>query len=219
MPEPFIDRLVRTQNWLDGLGDFIQKVIGAIYKGLGAPGRMLQNLLHGTTLLGHPLHPAITDLPIGAWTVGVVLDYVAVFSPVVPAAAGDIALLVGVIAGVLAIATGYTDFHDTFGHERRLALAHGLTMSTVAVVEIVSLVFRWVGGAGLHPAAVGLATAGLILVLLGGYIGGHVVYSMGTAVNRNAFYEGAEDYVDVGTSESFPESELRRVMVADLTSS
>jgi len=143
VPEPFIDRLVRTQNWLDGLGDFIQKVIGAIYKGLGAPGRMLQNLLHGTTLLGHPLHPAITDLPIGAWTVGVVLDYVAVFSPVVPAAAGDIALLVGVIAGVLAIATGYTDFHDTFGHERRLALAHGLTMSTVAVVRRETNSWRW----------------------------------------------------------------------------
>jgi nitrite reductase/ring-hydroxylating ferredoxin subunit/uncharacterized membrane protein len=214
--EPLIDRLVRKQNWLDGLGDFIQKVTGAIYRGLGVPGRMLQNLLHGTTLLGHPLHPAMTDLPIGAWTVGVVLDYVAIFGHVIPAAAGDIALLVGVIAGVLAIVTGYTDFHDTFGHERRLALAHGLTMTTVAGVEIVSLVFRWVGGAGLHPAAVGLATAGLILVLLGGYIGGHVVFSMGTAVNRNAFYEGAEDYVDVGTSEFFPENELRRVMVEDL---
>ena len=216
MSDSFIDRLVRKQNWLDGLGDFVQKLTGAVYKGLGAPGRMLQNLLHGTTFLGHPLHPAITDLPIGAWTVGVVLDYLAIFGHSVPAAAGDIALLVGVIAGLLAVATGYTDFHDTFGHERRVALTHGLTMSTVAVVEVVSLVFRWVGGTGLHPAAVGLASAGLVLVVLGGYIGGHVVFSMGTAVNRNAFYEGAEDYLDVGASESFPESELRRVMVADL---
>jgi nitrite reductase/ring-hydroxylating ferredoxin subunit/uncharacterized membrane protein len=177
---------------------------------------MLRNLLHGTTFLGHPLHPAITDLPIGAWTAGVVLDYLAIFGHFVPAAAGDIALLVGVIAGLLAVATGYTDFYDTFGHERRVALTHGLTMTTVAVVEIVSVVFRWVGGAGLHPAAVGLASAGLVLALLGGYLGGHVVFSIGTAVNRNAFYEGSEDYVDVGTSESFPENELRRVMVADL---
>jgi nitrite reductase/ring-hydroxylating ferredoxin subunit len=52
--------------------------------------------------------------------------------------------------------------------------------------------------------------------VLGGYIGGHVVFSMGTAVNRNAFYNGSEEFVEVGTSDSFPENELRRVMVEDL---
>jgi nitrite reductase/ring-hydroxylating ferredoxin subunit/uncharacterized membrane protein len=216
VPETFIDRLVRKQNWLDGLADFIQKLTGGFYKILGTPGRMLRNLLHGTTVLGHPLHPAITDLPIGAWTVGVVLDYLAIFGHFVPAEAGDIALLVGVIAALGAIATGYTDFHDTFGHERRIALTHGLTMSTVGVVEIVSVFFRWLGGAGLHPAAVGLATAGLALTLFGAYLGGHLVFGMGTAVNRNAFYNGSEDFVDVGASDSFPENELRRVMVDDL---
>jgi nitrite reductase/ring-hydroxylating ferredoxin subunit/uncharacterized membrane protein len=216
VPESFIDRLVRRQNWMERLADFIQKVTGAIYKGLGAPGRVLRNLMHGTTVLGHPLHPAVTDLPIGAWTVGVVLDYLAIFGHFVTPEAGDIALLVGVIAALLAIATGYTDFHETFGHERRLALTHGLTMSLVGVVEIVSLFLRWLGGAGAHPAAVGLATAGLILVLLGGYIGGHVVYSMGTVVNRNAFYNGTEDFVDVGASDDFPDDALRRVMVEDL---
>jgi nitrite reductase/ring-hydroxylating ferredoxin subunit/uncharacterized membrane protein len=214
--ESFIDRLVRRQNWLEGLADFIQKVSGAFYKGLGAPGRALQNLLHGTTVLGHPLHPAITDLPIGAWTVGVVLDYLAIFGHFVPAEAGDIALLVGVVAAVLAVATGYTDFHDTFGHERRLALTHGLTMSVVSVVEIVSVFLRWLGGSGAHPAAVGLASAGLVLAVSGAYIGGHVVFSMGTAVNRNAFYNGAEDFVDVGAGDAFPENALRRVMVEDL---
>jgi nitrite reductase/ring-hydroxylating ferredoxin subunit len=93
MAESFIDRLVRRQNWMDGLGDFLQKVIGAIYKGLGAPGRLLNNLLHGTALLGHPLHPAVTDIPIGAWSVGVVLDYLAVSGHFVPAAAGSVGLL------------------------------------------------------------------------------------------------------------------------------
>ncbi len=216
MPESFIDRLVRKQNWMERLADFIQKVTGATYKGLGAPGRVLQNLMHGTTVLGHPLHPAVTDLPIGAWTVGVVLDYLAIFGHFVTPEAGDIALLIGVITAVLAIATGYTDFHETIGHERRLALTHGLTMSLVAVVEIVSVFLRWLGGTGAHPAAVGLATAGLFLALLGGYIGGHVVYSLGTVVNRNAFYNGAEDFVDVGASGDFPEAALRRVMVEDL---
>jgi nitrite reductase/ring-hydroxylating ferredoxin subunit/uncharacterized membrane protein len=216
MTERFVDRLVRSQNWMDRLADLIQKMTEGTYKVLGAPGKVLRNLLHGTTLLGHPLHPAVTDLPIGAWTVGVILDYLGVYGHVVPAAAGDIALLVGVIAALLATASGYTDFNETVDHERRVALTHGLTMSLVVVVEIVSLLLRWLGGSGAHPVAIGLATAGLLVAYLGGYLGGHVVFSMGTAVNRNAFYAGPQDFVEVGSSTDFPESQLRRVMVDDL---
>jgi nitrite reductase/ring-hydroxylating ferredoxin subunit/uncharacterized membrane protein len=216
VPESPIDRLVRQQNWMDRPAEALQKSIGWIYDHLGRPGRTLKNALHGTTVLGHPLHPAVTDLPIGAWTAGVALDLLAIYGHAVPEAAGSTALLVGVAAAVLAIATGYTDFHDTIGHERRMALAHGLTMSTVAVVEITSLILRWLGGVGLHPLAVGLAVAGLLLAYIGGYLGGHLVFSMGTAVNRNAFYAGAEDFVDVGASDSFPDKVLRRVMVEDL---
>ncbi len=205
MAESVIDRLIRRQQWMDRLADFLQKVIGAIYKGLGAPGRLLNNLMHGTAVLGHPLHPAVTDIPIGAWSVGLVLDYLAVSGHLVTAAAGNVALLVGTLVALLAVVTGYTDFHDTFGHERRLALAHGLTMTTVFIVEVVSLILRLVGGPGPEPAAIGLATAGLALALLGSYLGGHVVFSMGTAVNRNAFFEGTEDFIDVGSSDSFAE--------------
>src|SRR4029077_11015327 len=109
--ERFVDRLVRRQNWMDRLADLIQKLIEGTYRVLGAPGKGLRDLLHGTTLLGHPLHPAVTDVPIGAWTAGVILDYLAVYGHAVPAAAGDIALLVGVIAALLATASGYTDFN------------------------------------------------------------------------------------------------------------
>jgi nitrite reductase/ring-hydroxylating ferredoxin subunit/uncharacterized membrane protein len=214
--ERLVDRLVRSQNWMDRLADVIQKLTEGTYKFLGAPGRGLRNLLHGTTLLGHPLHPAVTDLPIGAWTVGVVLDYLAVYGHAVPAAAGDIALLVGVIAALLATASGYTDFNETVDHERRVALTHGLTMSLVVVIEIASLLLRWLDGGGGHPVAIGLATAGLVVAYVGGYIGGHVVFSMGTAVNRNAFYAGPQDYVEVGSSNDFAENQLRRVMVEDL---
>jgi len=214
--ESFVDRFVRSQNWMDRLADFVQKLTGGTYKVLGAPGRVLRNLLHGTTLLGHPLHPAVTDLPIGAWTVGVILDYLAVYGHVVPVAAGNIALLVGVIAALLATASGYTDFNETVDHERRVALAHGLTMSLVVVVEIVSVILGWVGGIGARPVAIGLASAGLLGAFVGGYLGGHVVFSMGTAVNRNAFYAGPQDFVEVGSSDAFPENELRRVMVEDL---
>jgi nitrite reductase/ring-hydroxylating ferredoxin subunit/uncharacterized membrane protein len=214
MAESLLDRWVRRQGWMERWGDAIQGVVGGFYGGLGAPGRALKNAMHGTTLLGHPLHPAITDVPIGAWTVAVVADYVAHFTSRVPTEAGDIALAVGLLTGLLAAATGYTDFHETFAHERRVALLHGLVNSVVLVVMLVSLALRWWAGAGVHPLAVALATVGWVLVVFGGYVGGHLVFGGATMVNRTAFLEGFEGAVEVGASSDFPEGELRKA-VAD----
>jgi nitrite reductase/ring-hydroxylating ferredoxin subunit/uncharacterized membrane protein len=216
MAESLLDRWLRRQGWMERWGDAIQGAVGGFYAALGAPGRSLKNAMHGTTLLGHPLHPAITDVPIGAWTVAVVADYVAHFTSRVPTEAGDIALAVGLLAGLLAAATGYTDFHETFAHERRVALLHGLVNSVVLVVMFISLALRWWAGAGLHPLAVALATVGWVLVVFGGYVGGHLVFGSATMVNRTAFLEGFEGAVEVGESTDFPEGELRKAVAGGM---
>src|SRR5205807_6428824 len=112
-----------------------------------------------------------------------------------------------------AVATGYTDFTETWGLERRTAFAHGLAMTTVFAFMTVSLVFRLVGSNALYGPAVGLATAGLVLAGVGMYLGGHVVYRFGTQVNRWAFVEGGPTraFVEVGRSEDFPEGEMKKV--------
>jgi nitrite reductase/ring-hydroxylating ferredoxin subunit/uncharacterized membrane protein len=172
--------------------------------------------MHGTAVIGHPLHPAISDLPIGAWAAGLVADYVAHFSRALPTQAGDVALAVGLSAAVLAALTGLTDYHETFGHERRVATAHGLTMVTVVVVDAASLALRWFGSSSLHPLAVGLSTVAFAGVMAGGYLGGHLVFGIGTMVNRNAFAEGPQDYVAVGVAADFPEGEMRRIDAAGM---
>jgi nitrite reductase/ring-hydroxylating ferredoxin subunit len=209
--EPLLDRWLRRQGWMERWGDAIQGAVGAIYSSLGRPGRALKDAMHGTTVLGHPLHPAITDVPLGAWTVAVIADYVAHFSSRIPTEAGDIALAIGLVTALLAAATGYTDFHETFAHERRAALLHGLTNTVVVVLMAVSLALRWWAGAGAHPVAVAIATVGWVLVIFGAYVGGHLVFGLGTMVNRDAFLEGFEGAVAVGASTEFPEGELRRV--------
>jgi hypothetical protein len=77
MAQSLVDRIIRKQNWLEPIADAVQALVGGFYGALGRPGRALKNLLHGTTLLGHPLHPAVTDIPLGAWIAGVVADWVA----------------------------------------------------------------------------------------------------------------------------------------------
>jgi nitrite reductase/ring-hydroxylating ferredoxin subunit/uncharacterized membrane protein len=206
-----LDRFVRRQNWMEKWGDAIQGAVGAVYSGLGRPGRTLKSVMHGSIGLGHPLHPAITDVPIGAWTVGVAADYASHFTARIPTEAGDVALAVGVVSALGAAVTGYTDFHETFGTERRYALLHGLVNTVVLLLMVASLALRWWAGAGAHPLAVGLATAGWVGVIFGGYLGGHLVFGIATMVNRSAFLDGFEGAAAVGASTDFPEGELRRV--------
>jgi nitrite reductase/ring-hydroxylating ferredoxin subunit/uncharacterized membrane protein len=204
MPETLIGRIVRKQSWMEPLSDFVQKLAGGTYKALGSPGRLLRNLLHGTYILRHPLHPAVTDVPIGAWMVGVVADYAAHYTSRVPESAGDIALAVGLLVAILALLSGYTDFIDTFALERRFGCAHGLLMTVVVAIDTASLLLRWVAGENLHPLAVGLATAGFAIALVGAWLGGHVVFGIGYNVNRTAYITGPEDWVTVGNADDVP---------------
>jgi nitrite reductase/ring-hydroxylating ferredoxin subunit/uncharacterized membrane protein len=213
--ERTFDRIVRRMGWLDGWGETIQKITGAFYGVLGAPGRTFKDAMHGTHVLGHPLHPAITDVPIGAWSVGVLIDWVFVVSGRVPAVAGDLALALGVAAALLAALSGYTDHHETVGQERRTATVHGLTMTLVVVADLVSLALRlWVPGTRL--GAVILSSLAWLLALAGAYVGGHLTFAIGTVVNHNAFFEGPADYVRVGSRDDFPEGEMRRVDASGL---
>ena len=208
--ERIFDRVLRRQGWLDPVGETIQKAVGAFYDTLGAPGKSLKDLMHGTTVLGHPLHPAITDLPIGAWSVGVLADWLFVTTGRVPAVAGDLGLAIGIAAAILAAMTGYTDHHETVGHERRAATVHGLTMTVVVVVELISMGMRlW--APDVRMAAIVLATGAWLLAVVGGYVGGHLTFAMGTVVNHNAFFEGPMEFVRVGSRDDFPEGEMRRV--------
>lgn len=101
--------------------------------------------------------------------------------------------MVGLVVGLVGAASGYTDFHDTYGQERRYGLVDGLTMTVTMIVMLASLVVRiWGGDCSVLPAA--LATAGLVLALGGAYFRGQLAYGFGTMVNHLAFAEGLELY-------------------------
>ena len=205
-----MDRLVRSQRWLDPAGAFIQKLVGGIYKALGLPGQALKSFLHGTWL-GHALHPVLVDVPLGAWTVAIVAD-LAAYAGRLRAEVGDFCVLVGVLASYGALVTGYTDFHETSGDERRIGAAHGLIMTTTILLYTVSWLLRWLAGSPAHAPAVVLAAAGYLLMISGAYLGGDLVYRIGTMINRNAFVEGPKDqFLPVGRPQSFAEGNMKRV--------
>jgi nitrite reductase/ring-hydroxylating ferredoxin subunit/uncharacterized membrane protein len=208
---PKIDRILQDQKWLDRWAKPIQGFVQGFYKALGRPGKWLKDVLHGTKILGHPLHPALTDIPLGAWLMGTIADYMAITTNLLPRNAATVALSIGLVGALGSAASGYTDFSETFGLERRTALLHGLTMTVVVTVQAVSVVFRLLGSSTLYPPAVGLATFGLVVAGLGMYIGGHITYGFGTMVDRNAFLETPRKAVNVGRGEDFEEGKPKRV--------
>lgn len=203
------DTWLRQQQWLDGPADALQSWVGGIYGLLGRPGRTLKSVLHGTKVLGHPLHPAITDIPLGAWAAAAVADWASHITRAVPAQTGDLALAVGIVAALGAVLSGYTDFHETYGQERRYGLVHGLTMTSVTVVMLVCLGLRWLWGQDGTVLVAALATAGEVMGLGGAFFGGHLSFGFGTMVNHLAFSEGPTEFVSVGAPDDFPEGALK----------
>lgn len=186
----FVDR----QRWLDTLGDPLQKAVNALYGTGHGFRKKIQNLLNGTWL-GHPLHPLMTDGPVGAWTVVIVLDIIAWISgksSLRPA--GEIALVVGLVAALGAAVTGATEWKDTYGGERRIGLLHGLMMLTTTVIFAVSLVLHLTG-----PWEVGVVIGfvGYLLLAAGAFFGGIEVFDLGYGVNHTAFIHAPDDFVPV----------------------
>ncbi len=102
-----IDRFIDGQRWLDPLADLLQKVTAVVYR--GRFGRGLKSFFNGTWL-GHPLHPVLTDIPLGAWTLAVIFDLIYLFSQRSPMAhsAAEIVIGLGTVAALGAVITGYT---------------------------------------------------------------------------------------------------------------
>ena len=90
--------------------------------------RVVRNALSGTWL-GHPLHPMLTDVPIGAWLMAGLLD-IAGGKSSQPAARRLVGL--GVLAAIPTAAAGASDWAETVDADQRVGLVHGLGISSLS---------------------------------------------------------------------------------------
>jgi nitrite reductase/ring-hydroxylating ferredoxin subunit/uncharacterized membrane protein len=198
---PALRKFVEQQDWLDSLGDPLQKTINSFFSDQGDVGKQIKNFLNGVWL-GHPLHPMLTDVPVGAWTCTLMLDTLAsVTDNDALETASDITLATGLAAATGAAVTGMTDWTDTYGMERKLGLLHGVTMVSSVLAYTGSLVARLSGS---RTAGVVLANTGYALMSAGAYLGGDQVYDLGYGVNHTAFEHGPGKYTAV-----MPETDLQ----------
>ena len=208
-----VNRLIDRQRWLEPVADFLQKVVGGFYKLLGAPGHGLKTFIHGTWL-GHPLHPVITDIPLGAWTLAVIFDIIYLFNRTTTwTTAADLSIIIGVVGALAAAVTGYTDWNETIDRERRVGVAHGLINTLVLIIYVASLIVR--GAGGNRGLGIVLALVGYALVISAAYLGGEMVFSIGTGVNHHAWQAVPEKFTKVLLEGRLNEGTLIKAMAGD----
>ncbi len=196
--------LISRQEWLAP----VERVLGAVADMLflkDVPyGEKLRNFFHGTWF-GHPLHPVITDVPLGAWTAATVLDAYELatgddrFAPGADAAVG-----IGLIGAAGAALTGLNDWNYTYEKPRRVGAMHAVTNIAATVCYLGSW---WQRRNGCRN--VGLATGflGFGLSMVGAYLGGHLVYNERIGVNH-APEELPEKFVPLMKESELPEEKM-----------
>ena len=200
-------KVVEQQESLDRVSDQIQPLVRDAFKSAGPAGRELKNILHGTWL-GHPLHPMLTDVPLGAWTAALALDAMQSISGRRELAAGaDAAIAIGLVGAAGAAVTGLTDWSETDGRARKVGLLHGLLNVGATVLYTTSLVLR---RKQKRSAGMGFAMLGYAVSSASAYLGGHLVFGEQIGVNHAAAQEMPKEFVPVLADAELREGEMKR---------
>src|ERR1700761_8591408 len=106
MPIPALNALASRVERDEKL-DVPARAVGRIVRRL-IPDGGVKNALGGEWL-GHPLHPILTDIPIGVWTSSVLLDWVGGDDG---GSASDRLILIGLLSAGATAASGWSDWAE-----------------------------------------------------------------------------------------------------------
>jgi nitrite reductase/ring-hydroxylating ferredoxin subunit/uncharacterized membrane protein len=200
----------------DRISDKLQAGIKVLIGSNRRPPRLFKSLLHGTWI-GHPLHPALTDVPVAAWLLTAAFDVLWLASAqtrVWAPRGAEILVAAGLLGGLGAFVTGSADWSDSYGAERTVGLYHGLLNTSAIVVYAVSFYLRLQDTTGQSTSGALIGFVGLALVLVAAYLGGDMVFAKGTGVNHTAWEAAGEDYEAVLPVAAATENKLYRVTAA-----
>lgn len=206
-----VDRIVARVPFLGPLGEVLHQAVAKAVAAGGAPADYAKQFLNGTWL-GHPLHPALTDVPIGAWLGAATLDVADGGQGGALGQAADLLLGLGCVAAAGAALSGLADWQDSYGHERDLGTAHALLNTSALLLSATGLGLR---RSGRRRQGTTISLVGVGLVGAGAYLGGDMVFRLGQQVNRNAFTEGPGKWREVAAEAEIEEGGFLRKQVGN----
>src|SRR5579862_5913108 len=129
----WLDRL----GWLRRMSDWLTAVLGPFRERY--QDNPVLELLHGGRWVGHPLHPALSDLPVGLFAGVVLLDATDLLdstgrdpAPGPGRDAAGVLSAAGILAAGATAVTGLNDWAVSNDSDRRIGLFHGL-LNTAAL--------------------------------------------------------------------------------------
>ncbi|HEX7051744.1 MAG TPA: Rieske 2Fe-2S domain-containing protein [Longimicrobiales bacterium] len=170
--------------------------------------RDVADALHGTWL-GHPFHPSLTDVTIGAWVLAGAFDAVGALSGSRFARrAGDALTGIGAAAALPTAASGLTDYSTIPEEAGAAATLHGLLNVASLGLYLLSLRDRRNG----HRRR-GLLYSTLALGALGvsSWLGGHLVYKLKVGVDHSDTFTGPTDWTPVLDADELGDRQPRRI--------
>ncbi len=193
---------VTRWTWLYTLNDRVTAVVQPVYD------RYRDNpaleLMHGGRWVGHALHPALSDLPIGLWSSAFVLDVLGKDVPANGTRLDPSATLsaAGLVAAAATATTGVADWNVSDAEDRRIGLFHGVLNAGGMTLQGTSLVARL---SGRRATARALGAAGLAVTAAAGFVGGHLVQGRAVMVNRVATATGPTRWVQAIAETDLPD--------------
>jgi Zn-dependent protease len=126
-------------------------------------------------VLGHSLHPVLTDLTLGCWTSATLLDVVGG-----PASRHAATLLTsaGVAVAIPTAVAGAADWAEMTASQRRVGAVHALGTDIATLLFMASLIARL---RGRYAAATRLGAAANLVMIGAGFLGGHLALNQGAA--------------------------------------
>jgi len=186
----FVNRaLLDKWGWGVGIADLYSAVDRSVIRP-----KWLRSFLHGTWL-GHPLHPLLTDVPVGGLTIALLLDVLGIYD------GANWATLLGVAGMVAAAIAGLVDLDETDGKARQYGGVHATLMLVALAFYLVSLAVRFGYAPGTPLQSTLIAAVGYLFIVLGAYVGGDLVFTFGNMVDRHAWRSGGTKWAALDVTE------------------
>lgn len=206
-----VDSLFERLPVLQKAGQTVARAIHDQVLAAGEPARNVADILHGAWL-GHPLHPVLTDIVVGAFSLGGLLDLASVLGGGDSARkAADVLTTIGTLSAAPTAVTGLADFSTIPRGAAGHGLVHGAANNTGLLLYLLSLAARKNGERG---KGIALSTAGLAVITAGAYLGGHLVYSKKVGVDHTERVTEPQDWVGVMNESDLLQQEPVRVEAA-----
>ena len=203
-----LTRALERSGVLSSVGKAVTKPVAKLLQ----PGA-IKDLLSGTPL-GHPAHPMLTDIPIGAWTSAALLDLVELFgrSSNDSRRGSDTLVGLGVLAALPTAASGLSDLSDEMDEPILAAgAAHAIGSIAATGLFAASSLARL---RGKRAQGITLSMIGTGVLTAAGFLGGHLSYRKGLGVDHTVFEGPIGDWTGVMDAAELAGGKPQQVSVA-----